>query len=617
MSQNIRTKIEIPDWDLLNDSTKSLVSFFLAHACLFFRGEYSGGVLSYMSAALFMDNLFCSDVSLLNGYGFAETAPCSILSAFFGPNKSDSYLSDQGITLSYDGIPFVETWFNNTQSAIESFMLAYVSGTGYEYFYSSDFRRQGSSYSSPYFLHLYVPMVFKTVINNEVVEDSSIIPTFIMNGDVDSQGYHVTKFPIDSTVFDLSYSFNLRTSSFTIKYRNSNNVEVERDVFYKIGIWTNTLRYDNNDDPLDYFNTDEDGYYDINSVIDFILLLSTDYDLKLHLHVDDDVIYYYLYDSYDSESQTLAITPRSNYLDGISAYRYTQLVTPSKYNTYVLDQVTKAVIFPLIHLSYGYSLGLLYIELYNQDGTLFTDTLSGSTAVGIKETSSSQANYNTLEAILSLTDQNMEGGFIQSEIIEAPPRPATITFGNYPQSSNTPEPIEWYVLAEDTVNNKSLIISKRILDCQPYYGTSYSPTTWENCTLRAWLNSTFYNSAFDSSEKSRILLSHIENPNNPTTGRSGGNDTDDYVFCPSIQEAQDTNYFADDTARKAKATVYATRMGCSDNYWWLRSPGNSTGNYTVYYRSAKIYGDGSVDVYGSDTGSTYVGVRPMMWISNS
>ena len=499
MSQNIRTKIEIPDWDLLNDSTKSLVSFFLAHACLFFRGEYSGGVLSYMSAALFMDNLFCNNISDLTNYGFAGNDYCSILSAFFGPNKSDSYQSDQGITLSYDGIPFVETWFNNTQSAIESFQPEYSYYTGYEpdYLYFSDYRGYGYE---PYRLHLYVPTVFKTVINNEVVEDPSIIPTFIMNGDVDSQGYHITKFPIDSTIFDLSYSFNLRTSSFTIKYRNSNNVEVERDVFYKIGIWTNTER-----EGKDYFGTDEDGYYDINEVIDFILNLSTEYEFKLHLHIEEDVIYYYFNDYYDSDSQPLTISTNRNYLDGISAYRYTQLVTPSKYNTYVLDQVTKAVIFPLIHLSYGYSLGLLYIELYNQDGTLFTDTLSGSTAVGIKETSSSQANYNTLEAILSLTDQNMEGGFIQSEIVEAPPGPATITFGNYPKSSNTPEPIEWYVLAEDTVNNKSLIISKRILDCQPYYGTSYSPTTWENCTLRAWLNSTFYNSAFDSSEKSRIL----------------------------------------------------------------------------------------------------------------
>ena len=38
-----------------------------------------------------------------------------------------------------------------------------------------------------------------------------------------------------------------------------------------------------------------------------------------------------------------------------------------------------------------------------------------------------------------------------------------ITFGNYPQSTSDPEPIEWTVLDVDTVNHKCLLISDKIL----------------------------------------------------------------------------------------------------------------------------------------------------------
>ena len=65
---------------------------------------------------------------------------------------------------------------------------------------------------------------------------------------------------------------------------------------------------------------------------------------------------------------------------------------------------------------------------------------------------------------------------------------AVVTFGAYEQDNNTSngkEKIEWIVLA--TEGDKSLVISKYILDCQPY-NTSRAEVTWEICTLRTWLN---------------------------------------------------------------------------------------------------------------------------------
>lgn len=189
----------------------------------------------------------------------------------------------------------------------------------------------------------------------------------------------------------------------------------------------------------------------------------------------------------------------------------------------------------------------------------------------------------------------------------------TLTFGNYPQATNTPEPIVWTVLDVDSTNGKSLLIAKKVLDGKTY-GTYSDSTRWSNCSLREWLNSTFKTTAFDSSEKERIILSHIQNPNNSSTATPGGVDTDDYLFCLSIGEANNTSYFSGNDDRKGYATQHAIDAGVSVYYgrasWWLRSPGN----YNV--RAAYTSDSGSVATSGDYVYNTY-GVRPAMWVSFS
>lgn len=187
-----------------------------------------------------------------------------------------------------------------------------------------------------------------------------------------------------------------------------------------------------------------------------------------------------------------------------------------------------------------------------------------------------------------------------------------VTFGNYPQATSTPEPIEWIVLDVDSENEKALLIAKKVLDCHKYNSTNTS-VTWETCSLRTWLNSTFFNAAFDSTEQGRIPLSHIENPNNPTYGTVGGSATDDYIFCLSIQEASNTAYFSDNNARKALATQHAIDAGASVSsgyaYWWLRSPGDSPFVAAIVSTGGSVYNNGDGVHY------TSIGVRPAMWVS--
>lgn len=92
-----------------------------------------------------------------------------------------------------------------------------------------------------------------------------------------------------------------------------------------------------------------------------------------------------------------------------------------------------------------------------------------------------------------------------------------VTYGHYEQDNDTAngkEPIEWVVL--DVQGDKALLISKYGLDVRPY-NTEYNHVTWEECTLRTWLNDTFLNAAFTPEGQQGFLL-----PGSVFRGRGGG-----------------------------------------------------------------------------------------------
>ena len=188
----------------------------------------------------------------------------------------------------------------------------------------------------------------------------------------------------------------------------------------------------------------------------------------------------------------------------------------------------------------------------------------------------------------------------------------TITFGNYPQATNDPEPIEWMVLEVDNMNGKALLIAKKALDCQPY-NTNSAYVTWKTCSLRTWLNSTFLNAAFDSAEQDMIILSHVETPNNGSS--SGGDPTNDKLFNLSIQEAANSAYFATASARRALGTQYAINAGAASSggyyvAWWTRSPGDTSLN-----TATRVANGASAQLYNTNVDTTTIGVRPAMWLS--
>ena len=185
-------------------------------------------------------------------------------------------------------------------------------------------------------------------------------------------------------------------------------------------------------------------------------------------------------------------------------------------------------------------------------------------------------------------------------------------FGSYEQdndTSNGKEDIEWQVLEKQ--EDKVLVISTYGLDCQPYNDEDES-VTWENCTLRSWLNDEFIKTAFSKDEQKLVAEANLKNADNSKYGTDGGKDTVDKVFLLSIDEAK--KYFSADADRICRPTEYAEAQGVwledDVNCWWrLRSPGKEQN------LSTSISYEGSVNISGGDVDNDYGANRPALWIN--
>lgn len=96
------------------------------------------------------------------------------------------------------------------------------------------------------------------------------------------------------------------------------------------------------------------------------------------------------------------------------------------------------------------------------------------------------------------------------------------------------EPLYWEVI---NTGSETLLLSKDIIDSKKYDeqedkyvefngGLKYaSPVTWEESSLRSWLNSEFYNTAFSSEEKAKINMVSYDNVRLLTSSEAENVDT--------------------------------------------------------------------------------------------
>ena len=212
------------------------------------------------------------------------------------------------------------------------------------------------------------------------------------------------------------------------------------------------------------------------------------------------------------------------------------------------------------------------------------------------------------------------------------------------------EPIKWRVLSVD--GNDAFVVSDKALDCKPYNVTDNTvvddlAVTWENCTLRSWLNEygsennaskkdyskdNFINTAFSKAEQSIIRSSLINSVTNPETGISSGKSTSDKLFLLSAIELTNRAYGFDaiiDTSEEEYAvpsrvcvnTGWTTHLGAvnsgsvpvnirfSTGWYWVRLPGRDT-NFNAFMSYT-----GNVDYNGAPNSTSVFGVRPAMHIN--
>jgi hypothetical protein len=222
-----------------------------------------------------------------------------------------------------------------------------------------------------------------------------------------------------------------------------------------------------------------------------------------------------------------------------------------------------------------------------------------------------------------------------------------IQFGCYEQDrdeSTKDEPIYWDVL--DKKGDSILVISHFLLDRQRFSDDKEN-VAWENSQIRAWLNETFYNEAFNESEKNMIIESVIPNPSSAPYLEAVGKDsrcgilgdmpdTTDRIFLLNWEEA--VNYYnleiqisgngvkyygSDEIIAKPSYVVmmedYEYRKQLDEKYcsrnetgykpngiaWALRSQGVGS-KYVLFVNQDGVIA--SID-------PRYIfGIRPVMWI---
>ena len=134
---------------------------------------------------------------------------------------------------------------------------------------------------------------------------------------------------------------------------------------------------------------------------------------------------------------------------------------------------------------------------------------------------------------------------------------------------------------------------------------------WANCSLRYWLNDSFYYTAFDQSQRAYILASACPMDENPDYYvHDPGGDTYDYVFLLSWLEIDRYFYGKDNTC---SPTSYAIAQGTWVNennkcWWWTRTLGFNQDDTQC------VYSHGGIDLNGSGVWDTGGGVRPAVWV---
>ncbi len=179
--------------------------------------------------------------------------------------------------------------------------------------------------------------------------------------------------------------------------------------------------------------------------------------------------------------------------------------------------------------------------------------------------------------------------------------------------------IEWRIV--DKHKDKALMVCEYLYNGMDYLHQDYasdeleSDASWEESTIRSFLNSSYYNSVFNESEKNMIVKSTIKNDVWSDYSAPNDGDTEDKVFLLSFKEINE--YFPSENERIAYELT-EQKAAC----WWTRTPARleedrgEASQYAVMvgFQGMMYTPDSKYEAnYTYDAG----GIRPAIWVDIS
>lgn len=150
---------------------------------------------------------------------------------------------------------------------------------------------------------------------------------------------------------------------------------------------------------------------------------------------------------------------------------------------------------------------------------------------------------------------------------------------------------------------------------------------YADSVIRAWLNDSFYKTAFDDKERALIQATTVDNSVASTGYGSNSNvcsNTNDKVFLLSYKDVSNSSYgFSSNASRMRKLSDYARASGAwmskSDwdgqyggGIWMLRSPADSSNAFV-----RECHYNGEITEGGNNVSGKYFGIVPALTLKLS
>ena len=164
---------------------------------------------------------------------------------------------------------------------------------------------------------------------------------------------------------------------------------------------------------------------------------------------------------------------------------------------------------------------------------------------------------------------------------------AEITFGKY----------KWKILerSDDCVRMIASDIGSTHLFYRAPFHDRFEEVSWEDCSLREWLNTQVLEEIFDDAQRERLVLQKSEPSANAAYGTAYAGETQDYVTILSCEEIQ--------------SEKYSKSLESLGHDYWVRTPGNSMDC------AAYISADHALREYGMPVNDEQMMVRPVILVS--